>query len=145
MRDFKVRILSAQKIQDGSSETIEFFTQAKGRQEGETLFLVYKESEISGLEGALTKLKISSDTMHLIRSGNIKQEVLFDPKQPCSFEYRTPYGTFFFQAQTLMIHTEQREGQFEFVELSYTLFDGMNEKFGEYQMQLFITRDEEIK
>lgn len=145
LKDFKVRILSVQKLKEEFSETIEFFTQAKGKTEGDTFFLVYKESEVSGLEGTLTKLKISSDQVLLTRSGAVRQEVLFDAERPCRFEYETPYGSLLFEARTLAVVIERRENQIDFVELSYELFDGLGEKWGDYQMKLFITKDEAIE
>ncbi|KXG76202.1 DUF1934 domain-containing protein [Thermotalea metallivorans] len=94
MKNVLLRIEGTQKSFDGEENTIELVTEGKLYQKENALYLVYEESEISGLEGCTTTLKVSKDRVSMRRFGTAHSEIIFEKGRRFSTSYHTPYGDF---------------------------------------------------
>lgn len=63
-------------------------------------YAVYEETEISGMNGTMTTLKISKDKFSLIRMGSTSAKMDFDKKTKSVSMYNTPYGTLELKIET---------------------------------------------
>ncbi len=57
-------------------------------------YIVYDESELSGMEGCTTTLKMNDDGIKMRRYGGANSELIFEKGKRNSSDYVTPYGTF---------------------------------------------------
>ena len=88
-----VKIISKTMV-DGEEEKIELMTPGKFYKKGEAYFVVYEETEISGMEGTTTTLKIESDELRIIRFGTTSSNLVFKKGIKHSSIYKTIYGIF---------------------------------------------------
>ncbi len=75
-------------------EIIELTTEGKHYKKGGAEYLVYEESEISGMKGSTTTLKLKGDKITLTRFGSARMRLEFEKGKRFESEYVTPNGTF---------------------------------------------------
>lgn len=143
MKDYWVQITSIHKDHENHLEKIEFSTSAKGVMKEDHFHIAYKESEISGMEGVLTRVDIFSDQVILNRSGNITQKMEFQVGCIKDFDYETPYGKLFFKVNTQEIKVEKDEEMVRLLELIYELLDIDGQQIGTCQLSLLIQEAKE--
>lgn len=56
-------------------------------------YAIYKETEISGMEGTTTTLKIGLDKFSILRKGTTSTKMEFEKDKKTFSLYNTPYGT----------------------------------------------------
>lgn len=56
-------------------------------------YAIYKETEISGMEGTTTTLKIKPDKFSILRKGTTSTKMEFEKGKKAFSLYNTPYGT----------------------------------------------------
>ena len=88
-------LISVKTIQyiDGQPESVELITQGEYYKEGNEYFAEYQESEISGMEGTKTIMKINDDTLRIMRSGTTTSDLMFKKGIDHLSLYNTPFGT----------------------------------------------------
>lgn len=93
MIDIVITVTGTQKDGNGEESRVRLITEGRFYNRNGVKYIVYKESENSGLEGVTTMLKIDKEQVVLVRTGNIghKQEFLLGERSYS--RYRTPYGT----------------------------------------------------
>lgn len=89
-----IHITASQTDTQGENDTIEFFTEARYYEKEGGRYITYKESEISGLEGTASTLKVSSDAVTLMRFGSISSRMVFEEGRETKTDYDTGYGNF---------------------------------------------------
>ena len=102
-------IISLKGIQtgiDNKTNTIELMSEAKFYKKDDTYYIVYKETEITGMEGTTTTVKVCEDTISLIRFGTICSNMVFKEgyKHKCSYD--TLYGSLDVVVQANTIKTQ---------------------------------------
>lgn len=95
-----ITVKGSQRDAHGEEDQIELFTQGRRYTKNGIHYITYQESEISGMEGVTTLLKIYTDHVTLVRMGGIDQRQEFHLGKRCRSEYITPYGT-----MRLSVHT----------------------------------------
>ena len=80
----------------GSDEmnSIELITEGKYYKKDEAYYIIYKESEITGMEGTTTTLKIVDGKVTLMRFGMTNSQFIFERGQKHVSYYDTYYGAF---------------------------------------------------
>lgn len=78
---------------NGKNDSMSLVTEGKLQKENGEYILSYEESEITGLNGTTTVIKVSSDSVTLIRHGNISAMMLFEVGKTHLTDYKTDYGT----------------------------------------------------
>ncbi|AJQ29439.1 DUF1934 domain-containing protein [Pelosinus fermentans] len=93
MIDIVITIIGTQKDEKGEESRIECTTKGRYYERNNIRYIVYKDSEISGIEGVTTMLKVYDRHVVLVRTGSVdhKQEFLLGEKSYSM--YHTPYGT----------------------------------------------------
>ncbi len=74
------------------TDVIEFCTEGVMEKMGESIYLTYNESKISGLEGTTTTIKLDKETMSLMRIGDVNYTMDFAKGLKKYNKYETGYG-----------------------------------------------------
>ena len=69
MKDIQIKITGKQFAQD-EEDRMEFITEGKLYEKGESRYLIYDESEFSGFPGCKTTLKLTGDCLRMKRIGS---------------------------------------------------------------------------
>jgi uncharacterized beta-barrel protein YwiB (DUF1934 family) len=88
-----ISVKGSQQDARGEEDVIELFTHGKRYAKNGVHYITYQETEISGLEGCTTLLKIYADHVVLVRMGRIDQRQEFCVGERSRSQYVTPYGT----------------------------------------------------
>lgn len=73
---------------------IEFVTEGKYTRKGDSYYVTYRESEVTGMEGTTTTLKISDGIVTLMRFGAVNSQFIFQQGRKHMSYYDTPHGAF---------------------------------------------------
>jgi uncharacterized beta-barrel protein YwiB (DUF1934 family) len=100
MKDIILKIMGNQ-FEPGESgstdpEGMEFITEGRFYRKGASLYLVYEESEFSGMEGCTTSLKITGDKVRMKRYGDevgFDTAIEFEKGKRYNGWYETPFGS----------------------------------------------------
>jgi len=93
-----ISVSSKQSIDE--EEIIEVVTPGKFYKKENWYYAVYEETELSGMRGTTTTLKIGEDKFSLIRMGSTSAKMDFDKKTKNVSMYNTPYGTLELKIET---------------------------------------------
>lgn len=96
----KKAIISVTSKQLGDSDEIKVVTPGTFYIEDDIFCAEYAETEISGMEGTTTTMKIKPNKFSLIRQGSTSTEMDFDKKEKSVSMYTTPYGTLELKIET---------------------------------------------
>ncbi|ELC8442102.1 DUF1934 domain-containing protein [Clostridium perfringens] len=89
----KKAIISICSTQDiGEQEKIEVVTVGEFSTDGDEFIATYDETEISGMEGTKTTLRIKDDKVVLHREGTTSTKMEFQKDNTAVALYNTPYG-----------------------------------------------------
>lgn len=100
MKDIMLRIIGRQidRNDEVADEAIEFMTEGKAYRKGEATYIVYEESEMSGMKGVKTALRIDKDgSVRMKRFGSsVMLDTVMEFHQGKRFNslYETPFGVF---------------------------------------------------
>lgn len=94
MKDVILKIEGIQKDVDGEENIIELTTEGKLYNKENALYIVYKETELSGMEGSTTTVKLIEDKISMRRFGTSNSEIVFEKGKRYPANYNTPYGIF---------------------------------------------------
>lgn len=75
-------------------DVLELITEGKYYKKGHTYYITYKESEVTGMEGTTTTLKVDNGVITLMRFGSVNSQFIFQKGQKHVCHYDTEYGTF---------------------------------------------------
>lgn len=73
---------------------LEFVTEGKYYKKGDTYYVMYKESEVTGMDGTTTTLKVDRDMVTLMRFGSVNSQFIFKKGKKHVSYYDTEYGAF---------------------------------------------------
>lgn len=90
-RQAVITVINKQVV-DGQEESIEVVTPGKFYQKGGSYYVVYEETQISGMEGTTTTLKIEDKKVTLIRFGTTVSRLSFQVDVKNTSLYKTPFG-----------------------------------------------------
>lgn len=81
---------------NSSSETseIELVTEGRYYKKGNAYYVTYKETEITGMDGTTTTLKIADGVVTLMRTGSTNSQLIFEQGQKHVSYYDTAGGAF---------------------------------------------------
>ncbi|URZ03721.1 YwiB family protein [Clostridium felsineum] len=77
----------------GKDEPISVVTPGDFYKKNNCYYATYKETEISGMEGTTTTLKIKDDKCSILRQGSTSTKMEFEKDKDNYSIYSTPYGT----------------------------------------------------
>ncbi|HYF84106.1 MAG TPA: DUF1934 domain-containing protein [Clostridia bacterium] len=117
----KLHIKSSQSDCNGTMDSMEFYTEGKYYEKQDSKYFSYQESEISGLEGTATVLKLGKEEAVLIRSGALSSKMTFRIGCETENAYSTEYGVFDLSILTHKIDINICNSMVNGVYLSYGL------------------------
>lgn len=77
----------------GESDKMSFITEGTLSKVNDEYIVSYQESQITGLDGTTTTLKVGKDSVTLIRHGNVDAMMLFEVGKTHLTDYDTQYGS----------------------------------------------------
>lgn len=89
-------IISVKGTQTSEQDTnnLELVTEGRYYKKGNTYFITYKESQVTGMEGTTTTLKVADGVVTLMRFGSVNSQMIFEKGQKHMSYYDTTYGAF---------------------------------------------------
>ncbi len=92
MKDVIISIKSMQDYAETGGDEIEMMTDGKYEHRNGVSVLSYKESELTGLEGTETTIKVEDGRITMTRSGAVTTQMIFAEGEKHYFAYETPFG-----------------------------------------------------
>jgi len=89
-----ISVIGNQTTEHGDSNALELVTEGKYYKEGNTYYVKYNESEVTGLEGTTTTIKIDNDVVTLMREGSVNSQFVFQKGRKHISYYDTAHGAF---------------------------------------------------
>lgn len=95
MKEVMIRIKGKQIHRDQGDEEMEFVTEGKLYRRNGTVYLLYDETELSGVPGCQTRLRLRDGEIQMKRFGEGADgtEILFEKGKRYTGVYDTPFGT----------------------------------------------------
>ena len=93
MKDVMIRVTSLQRDENGHDEKISLETPGKFGVKNNVSYIMYKETELTGMQGTTTALKFYSDHACLVRMGSFMQRQEYRPGEVIQSKYDTPLGS----------------------------------------------------
>ena len=88
-----ISIKGKQLYAESAPEEVELVTAGTLKRDGAGGYTVsYQETELTGLEGTVTKLHIRDGQVTLLREGSINSQMVFEEGRQHLSMYETPYG-----------------------------------------------------
>ena len=89
-----ISVIGSQTTGHGDSSALELVTEGKYYKEGNTYYIKYNESEVTGLEGTTTTIKVDNDVVTLMREGSVNSQFVFQKGKKHISYYDTAHGAF---------------------------------------------------
>lgn len=89
-----INVKGTQTDIENASDTLELITEGKYYQKGSNYYITYKESEVTGMVGTTTTLKVGDGVVTLMRFGKVNSQFVFQKGQKHISSYETEYGNF---------------------------------------------------
>lgn len=94
MNKVLIKIKAQQEVQGSEPEDfLDLLTAGKHYNKDGVVYLMYEETELSGIPGCVTSLKLDGEVLSMRRYGIAAQELRFEKGQRWLGLYETPLGT----------------------------------------------------
>ncbi|QNU66638.1 DUF1934 domain-containing protein [Ruminiclostridium herbifermentans] len=93
-KDVIINVKGTQIDTSSDTNTLELITEGKYYQKGNNYYITYKESEVTGMLGTTTTLKVGDGVVTLMRFGKVNSQFVFQKGQKHVSSYETEYGIF---------------------------------------------------
>lgn len=131
MKPVLVTVHSVQRDEDGQDYTIELISTGKYYEKKNARYVVYEESEITGMAGVTTVIKILADSVLLLRFGQIHQKQLFRKGKVFRTAYEIPVGTINISLKTYELDVALHDG-IGTIKIGYdVILDGIGTNYNE--------------
>ncbi|MBN4069768.1 MAG: calycin [Alkaliphilus sp.] len=109
-KEIMIKVVGRQKNIEGEENTIELTTEGTVYTKNDNTYIVYKESEISGMEGTTTSLKIEDGRkITMKRYGETTSSLVFENNKINKSDYSTAYGNFEIEILTSLLNVNIKE------------------------------------
>ena len=96
-----ISLMGVQRYDETPPDVIELVTQGQLHEEEDgALVLTYEESELTGLEGTRTTLRIEGERVVMLREGELNTQMIFEEGRQHTSLYETPVGELTVDIQT---------------------------------------------
>lgn len=93
-KDVIISVKGSHTDTEQETNVLELVTEGKYYKKDNAYYVTYKESEVTGMEGTTTTLRVSGDTVTLIRFGSVNSHFVFQQGQRHMSYYDTEHGAF---------------------------------------------------
>ena len=73
-----ISVEGTQRFVGEESQTVQVVTEGIMKREGDTVYLSYEESEVTGMEGTTTTFTVQGERVELTRSGTVQSRMVFE-------------------------------------------------------------------
>lgn len=105
-----IKIHARQKNREHEEDVMDLLTEGKQYNKNGVIYLMYEETELSGVKGCVTSLRIQNNVIKLKRYGVKSREMVFETGKRFSGLYETPMGFFEMEILTNRIDNNLTEG-----------------------------------
>ncbi|MBS5335536.1 MAG: DUF1934 domain-containing protein [Anaerovoracaceae bacterium] len=108
MKDITLKITGKQSYDGIEEEQMEFITDGRFYVRGKTAFIIYDESEVSGMSGCTTTIRVDESSLKMKRTGaeGMGTVLYFEEGKRFSSVYDTPYGAMGIEVLTDYVKNE---------------------------------------
>jgi uncharacterized beta-barrel protein YwiB (DUF1934 family) len=89
-----ISVRGTQAAANHETSELELVTEGKYYKKGNAYYVTYKESEVTGMEGTTTTLKVVDSVVTLMRFGAVNSQFIFEQGQKHVSYYDTSHGAF---------------------------------------------------
>jgi uncharacterized beta-barrel protein YwiB (DUF1934 family) len=120
-----LKIIGKQISLNGDDEMMEFITEGRYHEEDEAVLLLYDESDLSGMEGCTTRLKITDGKVKMERFGSaigLDTAIEFEQGRRFKGYYETPFGSIEMEVLTnSVVNKIKRECAKGYLDIDYNV------------------------
>lgn len=131
MKEITLKIKGKQKIKDVEEDQMEFVTDGKLYEKNNSIYIMYEESEVSGMKGCTTTIKMTDESVKMRRNGEFgfNTELYFETGKRFNSVYNTPYGPMGIEVLTDYVKNDfNKESAKGTIDIEYKIsMDGMVE------------------
>jgi len=91
-KDVIISILGLQQADTPETDNVTLVTQGRYYRHGDKYFVSYDETELTGLDGTRTTLKIEDDAVTVLRTGRYPSQLVFQMGKKHTSLYNTDFG-----------------------------------------------------
>lgn len=95
-----IHVVGTQNYSEGLDDRMDFITTGTYHKRDNAYYIIYRESEITGMEGVTTSLKVETGKLTLNRMGAANYKQVFERGVLHHSTYITSMGSFYLGAQT---------------------------------------------
>ena len=121
MNEVTLKIIGTQESQEGENNEIEIITRGKHYKKADCFYLVYDETELSGMEGSTTTLKIEGNMIYMKRFGKNQSRLVFEKGVNHKSIYQTDYGNMDMEVYTEKLDVKMDIKGIKGIDISYRL------------------------
>lgn len=141
MKEIMMKIIGTQVNDDMEDDQLELITEGKLYEKGEAMYLIYDETELSGMPGCKTRLKLMKDGAVKMRrvgkSIGIDTEIEFAQGKRYNGYYGTPYGPVEIEVLTNHLENKVRPDGTGSLDIDYSIsLKGLTEGRNKLNIQL---------
>ena len=139
MQAVKIRINSVTKDENRQEQSTEQICFGQMAEKNGKYYVMYDETQVTGLEGTKTTIKWDGTRVTIIRRGALEHRQEFAQDYVDKSLYRTPYMEIPIETATKYLYTYFREGVWH-IEMEYTLSQG-GQPYGDMKISIDIEED----
>nr|WP_315990920.1 DUF1934 domain-containing protein [Desulforamulus aquiferis] len=87
-----VKVKSSRTDLDNETEIIELTSPGSFYKRGDSYYIIYKETAVTGMENATTSIKVQGRVITLVRSGSVNNRQVFELGKLHRSCYQTSFG-----------------------------------------------------
>ena len=87
-----ISVEGTQRFIGEESQTVQVVTEGTMKREGDTVYLSYEESEVTGMEGTTTTFTVTDQRVELERTGAVQSKMVFEKGKKDISLYNVGFG-----------------------------------------------------
>ncbi|HSN66125.1 MAG TPA: DUF1934 domain-containing protein [Fusibacter sp.] len=139
-KTYQIQVISKIEDSEGELNEMTLYTEATYKRAHKKAFLMYDETEVSGMENTKTLISFDGEVVQIKRYGALKSLLNIEKDVSHDNLYATPYGTFLMKTKGLEV--VWNDGDAIDIELSYLLeIESDKEEISKVHIKIDVKRD----
>lgn len=136
-KEVLVTVTGTQTRDEGEEDTITLVTRGSYFLKNSSYYIIYRESEASGMQGSTTSIKAESERVTLNRMGTSEFRQVFEKGMQNEGNYVTPYGAMYIRVLPWKVEIDLTDGGGS-IDLEYEIEAGA-ERLGYNKLNIIVT------
>lgn len=128
--------LKGRQTDGGEKEEIELVTEGSYYKKGGNYYVTYKETEVTGMEGTTTTLKIEDNKVTMMRFGQNNSQLIFEKGQRHLCCYETDFGAFTIGVTSNKVDIDVTENGGEISAVYQIEIDNNSSGYNDFHLQI---------